>query len=855
MPPPRKAPVKIIRPPKEPIASTSKIEQLVMKTTSRTCSQQKVKVQKSTPNPPPSPPKQPATVQPLMPSPTAVSSSLPPPIPFVPSDLYISMMSGLAMANMPQTMQVAAAADPMTAFQLAQMCFTSTSAFPLPPFSLIPQQPDLVAIQPQLHAPKLLPKSISNSTTKSNPKPTLAPPPAPSPALQEDNLKLASTPTPPLASDPSSVTIEMDPLVLKQKRQARKRNIGWIPEPGFPDRGTFNLVPTHNYLHWSSSGRVTQPDPQRSLVMEDLPADSRTTKFVRSWSDQFSAIAVYLNGGGKALIEFPSREVANKAYDSPRLRDGPYKRAMHVRVFWYRPQAKGTSSSPTFTMSGNTGATEEVKDVLSDTTSANVTSGVEEPVSMDIDDPTPLEETFGSGGTAQSKGKGFSLPPPERDLLDVDLPVRSSTAPTSTSRPGSPFMTIPSLKADQEEQRQRSSPVYLVTDGPRGWSEHTSSRPPVSPSPSVSLISCTKASSPHLRSPSPETIQRKRTPPGSPPSLRYPSSTPEMINHPGRVPSSSGGTSAHDTPSPTPTSEPSMAGDSFLEQQLRVRLLAMKQIRIMSRGNEQSSSTSTTSTVVDPYPNTLFKVASPPPVPQTPGSIVTSESLELLAASFIADTLQAAQGLPSDLERSDNVIQGRLNKKRGSIDAFGSSADIAFKRQRLAQQIERSKRIMERFKGAKTKEERQRVYALWEESNRFVSLNRADCTLILLRGPLFPTFLGLWSCFRNPQLRPFSGHAMRKDASLSTATMKKSRWTRLDRRSLRFSLLPFVELIFRRTCWLSDVCTVIVVLLHFYCISTALLVHLFFFRIVIPHHNLLPILCYHALIYTCRVIT
>ena len=815
VPPPRKAPVKIIRPPKEPVASTFKIEQPAVKATSQTRSQQEAKAQKSVPpNPPSNPPRRLAPARTSLPSPTVISS----PPPFAPSDLYISMMSGLAMANMPQTMQAAAAADPMAAFQLAQMCFTPSPTFPLPPFSLIPPQPDPVAVQPQLHAPNLPPKPVSNSSPKSNSKATSAPVPPSAP--KEENLKLVSTPAPTLTSDPS-VAIEMDPLVLKQKRQARKRNIGWIPEPGFPDRGTFNLVPTLDYVHWSASGQVTQPDSQRSLVMEDLPAHCRTTKFVRSWSDQFSAIAVYFNGGGKALIEFPSREVAKRAYDSPRLRDGPYKRAMHVRVFWYRPQVGGTVSSPTVTANRSTGATEEVRSVLTDTTS-NIISEVEELVSMDIDDSTPLAETAECEGIAQSKGKGLSLPPPERDLPDVNPPVRSSTAPTSTSRPGSLSIVIPFIKADQEGQRRQSSPVDLIIDISQGWSEPIPSHPPVSPLQHVSLISCTKAP-PHPHSSPPETTQRERTPTGSPPSLRYPSSTPEMINHPGRVPSPSGGTSAHDTRSPTSIPETPTAGDSSLEQQLRVRLLAMKQTRIMSRGSEKSSSTSTPSTVVDPGPDTLFRVASPPPVSQTPDSIVTSESLEFLATSFIADTIQAAQGFPSDPERLDTAIQGRLSKKRGSIDAFGSSANIAFKRQRLAQQIEESKRIMERFKAAKSKEERKQIYALWEESNRFVSLNRVDCALILLCGPLFPLCLGLWSYFRNPQLRPFSGHAMRKDALLSTATMKRSQWTRLDRQSLPSSPLPFVELIFCRTCWLRDVRTLIVVSLHFYCVSTAFL--------------------------------
>jgi len=148
----------------------------------------------------------------------------------------------------------------------------------------------------------------------------------------------------------------------------------------------------------------------------------------------------------------------------------------------------------------------------------------------------------------------------------------------------------------------------------------------------------------------------------------------------------------------------------------------MKQTRIASRTSDQTSSSSTPSTATDPDPDTLFRVASPPPVPGTLNSIAVSDSLELLATSFITDTIQAAQGLPSQPERFDAVIKARLSKKRGSHDAFGSSADIAFKRQRLGQQIEESKRIMERWRAAKTKEERNQIYALWEESNRSVEL-------------------------------------------------------------------------------------------------------------------------------------
>lgn len=156
VPRPRKAPVKIIRPPREPVASTSKIGQRAVKAASQIIPRRKAKVEESTPpDLPPSPLKKLVPVHPPLHSPTTISSPPPPPLSFVPSDLYISLMSGLAMANMPQTMQAAAAADPMGAFQLAQMYFTPTSAFPLPPFPLIPPQADRPAVQPQLHTPNL----------------------------------------------------------------------------------------------------------------------------------------------------------------------------------------------------------------------------------------------------------------------------------------------------------------------------------------------------------------------------------------------------------------------------------------------------------------------------------------------------------------------------------------------------------------------------------------------------------------------------------------------------------------------------------------------------------------------------
>ena len=754
-PPPKKAPIKIIRPPKEPVAPTSRVKQAAVKGSSQVNSLPKAKSQKSAPpkstpvNPPSNPPKQSTPKQPLLSPPTAVSPPPSPLVPLAPSDLYISMMSGLAMANMPQTMRVAASTDPMAAFQLARMCFVPTSPFSLPPFSLIPPRVDPAPVPLRLHAPNLPPKPVFNSTAKSSTKVNPAPPPASSPVLSEgdSNPSLLSTST--SASDPPSAKVEMDPLILKEKRQARKNNIGWIPEPGFPERGTFDLVPTISYARWSSSNDTTPPDPRCSLVMEDLPCNCRTVKFVRSWADQFPATAVYLNGNAKALIEFPSREIARVAYNSPRLRGEQFRRAAHVRVFWYRPRIEEVAQSPMVTADGSSG------------------------VIVEMEDQSLKVETTDIG-----KGKGTSLPPPELALPGVDLPVRSSTAPTSIPRPGSPF-AVNSMERGQGEQIGQSSLVEPPADGSRGRPERTTSRPPASPPPSASPISPVQAQSPHPRLPPLETVQRDRTPTGSPPSLRYPSSTPEMTNDKDGIPPPSEETPRNDTKFSTSSSDP-VAEDPSREQRLRIKLLAMRQTRIANRSSDWSSSSSTPSAVVEPDPDTLFRVASPLLTSETPNNIAASGSLELLAASFITDTIQAAQGLPSEQDRFDAVIKARLSKKRGSHDAFGSSADIAFKRQRLAQQIEESKRIMERWKAARTKEEKSQIYALWKESNRFVLLAHVDRTLILVCDFFTLLFLGLLSYFRSPQQCPFNGHAMRKAGLSSIATMRRT-WTCLDR--------------------------------------------------------------------------
>ncbi|KAL4245454.1 hypothetical protein ABKN59_007963 [Abortiporus biennis] len=91
-------------------------------------------------------------------------------------------------------------------------------------------------------------------------------------------------------------------------------------------------------------------DPTKTLVMELLPKKFRNVGFVRQWAMNFGpqprvAPRIELDVKlGKALIEFPSAEVAALAWGSARMSTGEGKE--HVRVFWYCPPGTGIARNP-----------------------------------------------------------------------------------------------------------------------------------------------------------------------------------------------------------------------------------------------------------------------------------------------------------------------------------------------------------------------------------------------------------------------------------------------------------------------------------------------------------------------------
>ncbi|KIP04496.1 hypothetical protein PHLGIDRAFT_129474 [Phlebiopsis gigantea 11061_1 CR5-6] len=168
------------------------------------------------------------------------------------------------------------------------------------------------------------------------PLPLLPTPPLP-PAIPTMPIVPNPQPeAPPLASLPGSAPQNAVPTPDNARKAAMpKKVIGMTPDA---DPGS------HHGTYTSPSPTFSPPNPARTLVMELLPKKFRTQAFVRGWASNFGPYSprVDLNVKlGKALIEFPSADVARAAWESDRLAgDGKE----HIRLWWYRVPGIGADA-------------------------------------------------------------------------------------------------------------------------------------------------------------------------------------------------------------------------------------------------------------------------------------------------------------------------------------------------------------------------------------------------------------------------------------------------------------------------------------------------------------------------------
>ncbi|KAK7039707.1 hypothetical protein R3P38DRAFT_2410641, partial [Favolaschia claudopus] len=182
------------------------------------------------------------------------------------------------------------------------------------------------------------------------PPPPAAPPPLPAPRSVTPTPVLPAPPPPAPAADKPAPALPKKPVSLI---------IGMNPDQDPNSKhGTFNRS-THTITSLASSNGTSSngyiPNPARTIVMEQLPKTHRSREFIRGWSKSAcGALPVYFAvdpPSAKALIEFPTAELARKAWGSPKLGGGvtgpPVKgkpRADLIRVWWYRVDGVGAGS-------------------------------------------------------------------------------------------------------------------------------------------------------------------------------------------------------------------------------------------------------------------------------------------------------------------------------------------------------------------------------------------------------------------------------------------------------------------------------------------------------------------------------
>jgi hypothetical protein len=180
-----------------------------------------------------------------------------------------------------------------------------------------------------------------------------------------------------------------------------------MPTPIGSDASTFQ--PATGKHGWDRGGKTRlerySPDPSRTLIMEAMPKKLRDIKFLRWWvrhavhfgssigldpnsaqlMPEYPACArrieevlpehIEINERGKALLEFPTHEMAQAAFNSPRMTGDDGRTGIRVR--WYARKPETAIPPPTAPLPVASGTVKEPE-----RTSAPLAPKVEIPLSL-----------------------------------------------------------------------------------------------------------------------------------------------------------------------------------------------------------------------------------------------------------------------------------------------------------------------------------------------------------------------------------------------------------------------------------------------------------------------------------------
>jgi hypothetical protein len=451
----------------------------------------------------------------------------------------------------------------------------------------------------------------------------------------------------------------------------------------------------------------------RSLVMEILPRKFRTHSFVLDWLSQFSfRPSRYEFVEGKVFFEFEDQQEANIAWNSPRM--GGIEGLQGVRLFWYRkvpppalqplditeednatrtiggqtqPQPHFVSDSPT-DMSCN-GHTE------SQVAPSQSQNPVYSPVSLPLPPPTTLNE-FGpqDPGVVAPQVEDITPNPNNQkslaaltsELYSGDRSVPSPTSTTTSSLVPTPSSDCPDNQMAAYYNARRNGPP----GGAFGFSRASTLSPtlvsiPLSPAPASASASSTSpplfpALSPRqLNSCFPPTILGHQVPPITQnQGLMQASRLATPTSHSGTKVTDPEFNMLDRARTPTPDLMETVDDEPLAKE------AALRHLVLQSRKRK-----------VAPAP------VSQQPTQRTTSTAISKNTLEELAANFIADAIAR----PPPAKRMKTTPSPSALAEWGKV---------------LEAHIKTSKLIMVQLQAAQSQAEKVRLRTLLQEKNRCV---------------------------------------------------------------------------------------------------------------------------------------
>ncbi|KAI0363679.1 hypothetical protein BV20DRAFT_1039815 [Pilatotrama ljubarskyi] len=526
-------------------------------------------------------------------------------------------------------------------------------------------------------------------------------------ALSASLLAASAPPPPPSLAPTTAKPSTTSPLV-----DSKKRRIGKIDDRS--NAGSFSLT-TPTLLPSSSSAVSSRPpSPANSVVLAHIPKKFRNRQFVTTWANRFGVVSRLEvdSKSGKALVEYEGTEQADAAFTSFKLRgDGKE----HIRVYRYN------GSAPARVMPASTAHSDmeegeiEEGEVLEVQVPPPPAPTKAKKQKKKVKKSLPLEQRFTDAASP--------APPPQHQEEEPSL-VISEVDPTpavpssgSSWRPAleDRFSDAPiasggvweeEMELDSEDDRRPDSPALLAT--PIVDIPYNTTVGKLKADMDVDILSAVPDSSASLPAPSPPRPEACLRTPLRPHAVSDVEARREVLEAPSLK------TMSQLAAPPSASATSTISGTSAIPEPATPRDLSVgADVSIVVAGSSDAGTATATEEFAAPV-----EAAKPPAV-----------SLEDLAVSFIAESIQAVVASPASLPKPPprTLVPSQPFappsppvSSAPSTSQLTGAAQILAKQKRLEEHLAASKELLAKISTAKTKAEKMHLMRLFKERQRIM---------------------------------------------------------------------------------------------------------------------------------------